>query len=169
MGFIATLTRATDGDPELSGDVYIVAFRGTATKPDWSQNFKQVIGFRASQFDQAIQLAGDVMESLPEGTTLIVTGHSKGGAQAVAAAYATGTRAVAFNPSSLSEVYRRGAPGPMRTHITRGDPVSTLRTLQNVLDGMDPPSMQDLRSASGEIIVHPPRSIWTHSLDSLPE
>ena len=109
MGFIATLTRATDGDPELSGDVYIVAFRGTATKPDWSQNFKQVIGFRASQFDQAIQLAGDVMESLPEGTTLIVTGHSKGGAQAVAAAYATGTRAVVFNPSSLSEVYRQGA------------------------------------------------------------
>lgn len=92
MGFIATLTRATDGDPELLGDVYIVAFRGTATKPEWSQNFKQVIGFRASQFDQAIQLAGDVMESLPEGTTLIVTGHSKGGAQAVAAAYATGTR-----------------------------------------------------------------------------
>jgi hypothetical protein len=43
------------------------------------------------------------------------------------------------------------------------------RTVQNVLEIMDPPLMQELRSAYGQIIVHPPRSLRTHSLESLPQ
>jgi len=168
VGFSATLSRASDVNPQLSEDVYILAFRGTAKSPDWSANVAQVAGFRASQFEQSIALSSDVRQSLPAGSTLITTGHSKGGAQAVAVSYAIGTRAIVFNPSSVSDVYRQGVPGSIETHITFGDPLSALRTIQNALDQMDPPSMQDLRTASGEVIVHPPRSLWTHSLDSLP-
>jgi hypothetical protein len=109
------------------------------------------------------------MQNLPAGATLMTAGHSKAAAQAVAASFATGVQAIVFNPSSLSRVYQQGTPGQVRTHITFGDPLSMARTVQNVLEIMDPPLMQELRSAYGQIIVHPPRSLRTHSLESLPQ
>ena len=91
-----------------------------------------------------------------------------GGGMGIAGSYATGVPAIVHNPASLSPVYQKGTPGPIRTHITFGDPLSVLRTIQNGLELFDPPSLQQFRSAQGDIFVYPPRSFKTHSLDSSP-
>jgi RHS repeat-associated protein len=169
-GFSATLSRASDYDPRAAENLYIMAFRGsTSSWHDWLANTVQGLGFRTSQFDQSIRLMSDVLQNLPNGAALIGAGHSKAAAQAVAASFATGVPAIVFNPSSLSRVYQQGTPGQVRTHITFADPLSTARTVQNMLEILDPPPMRELRSAYGEIIVHPPRSLRTHSLESLPQ
>jgi RHS repeat-associated protein len=169
-GFSATLSRASDYDPSASKELFLLAFRGsTSSWKDWWANTVQFVGFRTSQFEQSNRLTSDVLQNLPSGADLVAVGHSKAAAQAVAASFATGVRAIVFNPSSLSRVYQQGTPGRVSTHITFGDPLSMARTVQNVLEILDPPPMQELRSAYGEIIVHPPRSLQTHGLGSLPK
>jgi hypothetical protein len=134
---------------------------------DWLANTVQ-LGTRTSQFEQSIEATEIVKGRLPPNAELMLAGHSKAGAQAAAASFATGVRAILFNPSSLSAHYRQGTPGDIRTHITFCDPLSILRTIQNILEIADPPGMRDFRSPLGEVIVHPPRSIDTHGLNSLP-
>lgn len=169
-GFSATLSRASDYDASAPENMYILAFRGsTSSWNDWLANTVQGLGFRTSQFEQSNKITRDVMQNLPAGAALIGAGHSKAAAQAVAASFATGVPAIVFNPSSLSRVYQQGTPGQVRTHITFADPLSMARTVQNMLEILDPPPMQELRSAYGDIIVHPPRSLWTHGLESLPQ
>jgi len=167
-GFSATLSRASDYDSTASKNLYIMAFRGTENWKDWLANTVQVFGFRTSQFEQSNKAAMIVKNGLPPNSEMMTVGHSKAGAQAVAASFATGVPAIVFNPSSLSAVYQQGTPGKVRSHITFCDPLSMARTVQNALEIIDPPPMQQLRSAYGEIILHPPRSIYTHSLDSMP-
>jgi hypothetical protein len=168
-GFSATLSRASDYDPAGSENMYFIAFRGTTWSwRDWLANVVQ-LGTQTSQFEQSNEVTRLLKQRLPSTSELIGTGHSKAGAQAVGAAFAAGIPAIVFNPSSLSDHYQLGAPGNIRTHITFGDPLSILRTLQNVLDQADPPGMRDLRSPSGQVIIHPPRSINTHSPKSLPD
>ena len=169
-GFSATLSRATDYDPSASENLYIMAFRGTRSWFDWRDWLANVVqlGTRTSQFEQSNEATEIVKGRLPPNAELMTTGHSKAGAQAVGASFATGVRAIVFNPSSLSGHYRHGTAGDIRTHVTFGDPLSILRTLQNIFEIADPPGMRDFRSPLGEVIVHPPRSIDTHSLDSLP-
>lgn len=169
-GFSATLSRASDYDPSASDKLYIMAFRGTRSLFDWRDWWANVaqLGARTSQFEQSNEATAIVKGRLPPNSELITTGHSKAGAQAVGASFSTGVRAIVFNPSSLSAHYRQGTAGDIRTHITIGDPLSILRTLQNILEIADPPGMRDFRSPLGEVIFHPPRSIDTHSLDSLP-
>jgi len=169
-GFSATLSRASDYDATAPENMYIMAFRGTRSwfdTQDWLANVVQ-LGTRTSQFEQSNEATEIVKGRLPPNSELMVTGHSKAGAQAVGASFATGVRAIVFNPSSLSDHYRQGTAGDIRTHITFGDPLSILRTLQNLFEIIDPPGMRDFRSPSGKVIVHPPRSIDTHGLNSLP-
>jgi hypothetical protein len=167
QGFSATLSRASEHAPYASEDTYILALRGTNGLNDWRTNISQFFGFKTSQYDQAIDLAKEVKNSLPPGARLIVTGHSKGGGQAVAVAYALGIEAIVHNPASVSPVYLRGNPGSIRTHITFGDPLSVARTISN-LSSLEQPKSPSIRSAVGEIFVHPPLSPWTHGLRSLP-
>jgi RHS repeat-associated protein len=170
-GFSATLTRASDYDPAGSPNTYILAYRGTngfLAFRDWGANIKQLANSETAQFSLGIDLARAVQAKLPPGASLIATGHSKAGAQALAVSHALGIPAIVHNPSSLSPVYQKGTPGPIRTHITFGEPLSLLRTIQNGLELFDPPALQQFRSAQGEIFVHPPRSLNFHSLDSLP-
>lgn len=169
-GFSATLSRASDYDSSASENLYILAFRGTRSWFDWRDWLANVVQLktRTSQFEQSNEATEIVKGRLPPNAELMTTGHSKAGGQAVGASFATGVRAIVFNPSSLSAHYRQGTAGDIRTHITFGDPLSILRTLQNIFEIADPPGMRDFRSPLGEVIVHPPRSIDTHSLDSLP-
>jgi hypothetical protein len=167
-GFSATLSRASDHAPYASEDTYVLALRGTnGFWSDWRTNIVQFFGFKTSQYDQAIELAKEVKDSLPPGARLIVTGHSKGGGQAVAVAYALGIEAIVHNPASVSPVYLKGNPGYIRTHITFGDPLSAARTIGN-LSSLEQPMSPSIRSAMGEVLVHPPLSPWTHGLHSLP-
>ena len=170
-GFSATLTRASDYDPAGSPNTYILAYRGTngfLAFRDWLANVRQLANLETTQFKLGIDLAKAVQAKLPRGASLIAAGHSKAGAQAIAVSHALGIPAIVHNPSSLSPVYQKGTPGPIRTHITFGDPLSVVRTIQNGLELFDPPSLQQFRSAQGEVFVHPPRWFNTHSLDSLP-
>ncbi len=169
-GFSATLSRASDYDPAASANTYLLAFRGTRSlfdKNDWWTNIAQSVT-QTSQFEQSRDAIRLVKQRLPPGAKLIASGHSKAGAQAVAASFATGVPAIVFNPSSLSDHYQQGSPGYIRTHITFGDPLSILRTLQNMFEIADLPGMRDFRSPSGEVFVHLPRSINTHSTNSMP-
>jgi hypothetical protein len=169
-GFSATLSRASDYDSSASENLYILAFRGTRSWFDWRDWWANLVqlGTRTSQFEQSNEATEIVKRRLPPNAELMTTGHSKAGAQATGASFATGVRAIVFNPSSLSAHYRQGSPGDIRTHITFGDPLSILRTFQNIFEIADPPGMRDFRSPLGEVIVHPPRSIDTHGLDCFP-
>jgi RHS repeat-associated protein len=166
-GFSAVLTYSA------KTDTYYLAFRGSEwSTQDWWTNLFQGVGFRTSQYDQAIQLAEEVKAKLGD-STLVLAGHSLGGGMAAAAAYATGLKAVVFNPASVSSAYRQGTPGNIRSHIVFGDILSVGRTISN---GVPDPSLPNpnVRFAPGKIIVHPARS-WTlspfarHALDQLPD
>lgn len=113
-GFAAALTR-----PDLDGPYYL-SFRGSeGAWNNWKNNFRQALGLRSSQYDQAGALARDVMKAT--GGNVIFVGHSLGGGLASAAAYATGGRAITFNAAGLSSRYSVGMPGDIRAHYIRGD------------------------------------------------
>ncbi len=167
-GFSATLTRASDYDSAGSPNTFILAFRGTWTWWDWWTNARQLANLETPQVNLSIALGREVQPNLPRGAILVTTGHSKGGMQATAVSYALRIPAIVYNPSSLSPIYQNGTPGHIRSHITFGEPLSIVRTIQNGLELLDPPALQQFRSAAGEIIFHAPRSLNTHSINSLP-
>ena len=141
---------------------YYLAFRGTESLlngPDVRADFVQGVGFRADQYDQAIRLAQVVKKQLGRDAEIVLTGHSLGGGLAAAASYATGLNAVVFNPASVNRIYKEGVPGKIRSHVIAGDILSVGRTAIG-------------RSAPGEIIVHPPRSVIPlaqHSMWNFPD
>jgi len=102
--------------------VYYMASRGTQPLSllDWYANIAQALGFRTSQYEQAVSYAEQVSEAT--GGNVVFVGHSLGGGLASAGAYATGGNAVTFNASGLSWRYRYGGnPGNIRAHYTSGD------------------------------------------------
>ena len=138
---------------------YYLAFRGTEKNDGWDvwADVWQGVGFRTSQFEQAIELTRAVQSKLGD-ARLVLTGHSLGAAMAAAAAYATGVDATVFNPASVSAVYRAPTRATIRSHVIFGDILSVGRTISN---GIPDPSFptNNVRFAPGEIIVHPPRYI----------
>jgi len=82
---------------------YVLAFAGTDFKSiaDWRANVGQGLGLQTAQYRQAEVVAQDAREAF--GNNLAITGHSLGGGLASAAALATGTPAVTFNPAGLSD------------------------------------------------------------------
>ena len=118
-GFAAALYK-------IGGHYYLV-FRGTqgGSLRNWWANLRQALGFRSSQYDQAVELAKAVYKKLGGNVTFV--GHSLGGGLASAAAFATGGRAITFNAAGLHSRYRTGVPGEIRAHYIRGDPLSVLQ------------------------------------------
>ena len=119
-GFQASFSKAGDGPA-------ILAFAGTSptSLANWQANIAQEIGMRASQYDQAVSLASRVWNAT-KGNVIFV-GHSLGGGQAAAAAFATGGRAITFNAAGLSAAYRNGTPGNIRAHYIRGEIITTIQ------------------------------------------
>lgn len=119
-GFLASLSGG-DGGP------YLLAFAGTSptSLANWRANIAQAFGLGSSQYDQAINLAGDVWQRT--GGNVIFTGHSLGGGLASAAAYATGGRAITFNAAGLHSMYRNGTPGAIRAHYIRSEVLTTVQ------------------------------------------
>jgi RHS repeat-associated protein len=169
-GFSASLTYSE------KNKTYYLAFRGTELgwtgMPDWRANVIQGLGFRTSQYEQAIQLGREVKRKLGD-VRLEVTGHSLGGSLAAAVSYSLGVRATVFNPASVSAAYRQGTPGDIRSHIIFGDVLSVGRTIANGLPDPTYPN-PNLRFAPGQIIMHPGRT-WSlnpldrHSPDQFPD
>jgi RHS repeat-associated protein len=155
-------------------NTYYLAYRGSEwSLQDWQANIAQGLGFRTSQYDQAVRLASEVNRTLRT-ERLIITGHSLGGGMAAAAAYATGLRATVFNPASVSPAYRAGTPGDIRSHVIFGDVLSVGRTIGNGIPDPAAPMNPNLRYAPGQVIVHPARTrSWNpvdrHPLNQFPD
>lgn len=154
-GISAMLTRS----PETG--TYYLAFRGTESlldRHDIAANVLQSLGLRAAQYELAVQLANRVKQVLGPDVEIILTGHSLGGGLAAAAAYDTGLNAIIFNPASVNHLYAGVAPGYIRSHVIEGDFLSVGRTLVG-------------RTAPGEILVHPARTIvppFQHNMFNFP-
>jgi RHS repeat-associated protein len=119
-GFSATFTPAHDGYPN------VVAVRGTEwTGADWKNNIQQALGFRSSQYAQAMNLARDVYQVT--GGNVVFVGHSLGGGLATAMAAVTGGRAVTFNAAGFNSF--RTSNVNVRNFYIRGEVLTTLQAL----------------------------------------
>ena len=78
------------------GKEYTVASKGSSTWQDWVNNAAQPTGL-SPDMRAAIAAAERFVNSMPDGTEITFTGHSKGGAEAAANALATGMDAIIFN------------------------------------------------------------------------
>ena len=104
---------------------YMPAFLGTDGGSDLGSNIRQAAGLKASQYEQAIDLAEQVYAVTGGNVTMI--GHSPGGGLASAASHATGAPGVTFNAAGLHPRYRTGNDGGIRAHHMAGDPLNTVQ------------------------------------------
>ncbi|MDR0217969.1 MAG: phospholipase [Enterobacteriaceae bacterium] len=81
--------------------LYIVSFRGSDEYKDYMASVRQGLGYRETQYEQAIDLAYKSLKAF--GENIIFTGHSLGGGLATMAALATGKPAVLFNSAGVSQ------------------------------------------------------------------
>ncbi len=127
-GFRARVYEGPDGGQ-------VVAFRGSATRDDWENDFRQAAGFSTSSYSAALAIATGVAQS---GARVTFTGHSLGGGLASAAAAASGRPAETFNASGLSAPtlaeaakvngsVHAGGPGRVDAWYVRGEVLSTLQ------------------------------------------
>lgn len=93
-GFDASLYR------DASGAV-VVAYAGSNEWKDWPHNFRQGLGFRDVQYDQAIALAQEAKRTF--GDNVILTGQSLGGGLAAAASLVNNIPAVTFNAAGVHD------------------------------------------------------------------
>lgn len=90
----------------VSGDSYVVAFRGSQTGEDWKNNVQQALGLNSESYAKALEI-GKAIARVDADVSF--TGHSLGGGLASAAAVASGREAVTFNASGLSDRTIAGA------------------------------------------------------------
>lgn len=115
---------------------YYLAFKGSDSifknPSDWWHNYIQAVwGQKDSLFDQAINLTRQVMKYIQDNggnpyTDLILTGHSLGGGEAMAASYATGAQFIVFNPEGLGKHYGNGIGQHVinaQSFVTTRDPI----------------------------------------------
>ena len=93
-GFTARLYTNHDGD-------VVLAFRGSNEGKDWFHNIGQGIGFDDAQYEAAEKAARKAYDAF--GGKLVMTGHSLGGGLATLGSVVTGSPAVTFNSSGLSD------------------------------------------------------------------
>lgn len=97
-GFVAGIYRAENESRTA------LAFAGTdmTSAGDWTTNLAQGAGLKTEQYAEAVSLAKNVVLAFDK-ADVILTGHSLGGGLATAAAAATGTTAVVFNPAGVHD------------------------------------------------------------------
>lgn len=137
-------------DPALQppGSKPVLAFKGTgglireenapggnreSATEDWVNNVIQGTGGRSPDYDYAMSTAVRLREA---GLTFDITGHSKGGGMASAAAEVTGMRAITVNPAGLHpETTRRFAAENEDVRLTpASDLVAVVKVQGEVLN-----------------------------------
>jgi hypothetical protein len=141
--------------------------KGSEAGKDWKNNGTQLLGL-SSQYDRSTLNASLIKEKL--GTTeLTFTGHSLGGGMAAANAYATGGKAITFNPAGVSLptmskiAYNYGfkmAVAKIDAYYLMTDPLNRLQNFHPLLPNAD-----------GKNHTLPPMDLKSvldgHSLDNL--
>lgn len=93
------------GDDVLNPSEYVIVFKGSSgffEKPeDWMNNLEQAVSSKSADMWDAINCAKGFSE-YAGGTKITFVGHSKGGAEAAAAAVATNRDAILFNPANAN-------------------------------------------------------------------
>ena len=79
-----------------------LAFKGTSTKEDWENNFRQGLNIHSDYYDRAVAL-GKQIEEAGASDSINITGHSLGGGLASAASVASGSDAYTFNAAGLND------------------------------------------------------------------
>lgn len=85
---------------DASGAVALV-YAGSDEWKDWPHNFRQGLGFRDAQYDQAIALAREAKQAF--GDNVVLTGQSLGGGLAAAASMVNEVPAVTFNAAGVHD------------------------------------------------------------------
>ncbi len=87
-----------------TGD-YVLAFAGTDDLQDWLNNFSQVFGNVAAQYEQSLDTAMRLKEKfrIPDNKFLLA-GHSLGGGMASFVSIVLGVPAITFNASGVAQV-----------------------------------------------------------------
>lgn len=158
VAYRSTLGTDTNLGAKLDGKV-IVAFEGTnpTSLADWRTNFRQGLGYRTEQYDQAVQFAQDMQDQYGN---IEVTGHSLGGGLAGTAGVVLGVPGTTFNaagvhPNTLADYghTREEACGLITNYhnediltnaqenpVSQGllKPIATLFSLPNLLRGRSP-------------------------------
>jgi hypothetical protein len=113
IGFKSKLYERTkaDGTAEYS---YVTAGTDGSSKDDWETNVMQGAGFSTGQYRLSMRNAKSLTHHLA-GAELTFVGHSLGGGEAAANAYATGLDAITFNAAGVSA--NTIEPNP-QSHIT---------------------------------------------------
>ena len=122
-GFDASFYRNAEG-------AMVLAFTGTDEGKDWKHNFRQGLGLRDDQYDDAVKLA--VRTKFALGDKVVFTGHSLGGGLAATAALVTETPAVTFNSAGVHDqtLEREGldaGEGLIRTYAVKNEILTHLQ------------------------------------------
>ncbi|MCL1990257.1 MAG: RHS repeat-associated core domain-containing protein, partial [Defluviitaleaceae bacterium] len=152
-GLVMGVFRYTHDDGMIE---YALVNQGTNTWYNWIDNVRQGIGGQSLDTRDSVRFARQFVEARP-GIEVTMIGHSKGGAEARANAWATGMNAILFNPAdshqrglrqygiSADDIANYG--GTMITYIIEGE-------ILNFLQGWyadNPGWLRRLRSPSPEM------------------
>ncbi|MFZ7243586.1 hypothetical protein ACLSZ5_10620, partial [Avibacterium avium] len=83
------------------GDKYFLVYRGTESLKDIKADLDGSVGKMNLQFERATDLAKELQDNLPSGSSMIITGHSLGGELASIGALATGVPTYTYNSAGL--------------------------------------------------------------------
>ena len=93
------------GDDVLNPSEYVIVFKGSSSfleqPEDWMNNVERHFSSKSADMWDAINCARGFSE-YAGGTKITFVGHSKGGAEAAAAAVATNRDAILFNPANAN-------------------------------------------------------------------
>jgi hypothetical protein len=106
---------------------YVYATAGTEDGTDAKQNALQPLGL-SDQYKQSMDNATKISSQLGKGTELTFTGHSLGGGEAAANAYATGRDAITFNAAGVSPLtVRENRASKVDAYIMLTDPLNAVQ------------------------------------------
>lgn len=147
-GFKSQVYERVSTSGKNKGDMeYVYATAGTdgADGKDWNNNASQTLGLSA-QYAISIGNAVSISDELSKtNSELTFTGHSLGGGQATANAYATGRDAITFNAAGVSSFTQRVNPkSKIDAYILLTDPLNYIQNGSSRI-GMAMPDVNGIR------------------------
>lgn len=117
---------------------YVYATAGTEDGTDWKHNGIQPLGI-SNQYKQSMTNASSISDELKKSNSeLTFTGHSLGGGEAAANAYATGRDAITFNAAGVSPLtIRANRASQIDAYIMLTDPLNSLQNSSRLMPNVD--------------------------------